>query len=109
MHAAWCPGLWGVPRHRYVTTPPGSLDPGLFVSTELMPEVRGYQAQVAQPMVVGEPGARAREVFAQNAAAFDAALTAMRPGRRWGDVFAAVEATTKTDGRMFTLLHGRGL
>lgn len=110
LHAAWCPGPWGAPRHRYVSPPPGRLDPGLYVSTELMPEVRGYQAQVAQPMVIGAPSARALEVFAANAAAFDAGLAALRPGRRWGDVFAAVEdAVAGTPGRMFTLLHGRGL
>lgn len=110
LHVAWCPGPWGAPRHRYVSTPPGVLSPGTFVSTELMPEVRGYQAQVAQPMVVGEPGARAREVFERNGLAFDAALGAMRPGRLWGEVFAAVDAAAgQADGRMFTLLHGRGL
>jgi Xaa-Pro dipeptidase len=110
LHVAWCPGRWGAPRHRYVTTPPGVLTPGLYVSTELMPEIRGYQAQVAQPMVIGEPDARALEVFDRNVAAFDAGLAAMRPGRRWGDVFDAVAAAIgDADGEMFTLLHGRGL
>jgi Xaa-Pro aminopeptidase len=110
LHAAWCPGTWGAPRHRYVSPPPGVLHPGLYVSTELMPEVRGYQAQVAQPMVIGEPSAQALEVFAANSAAFDAGLGALKPGRRWGDVFAAVEeAVAGTAGTMFTLLHGRGL
>ncbi len=110
LHVAWCPGPWGAPRHRYVTTPPGVLTSGLYVSTELMPEIRGYQGQVAQPMVIGEPDARALEVFDRNVAAFDAGLAAMRPGRRWGDVFDAVAAAIgHVDGEMFTLLHGRGL
>jgi Xaa-Pro dipeptidase len=110
LHVAWCPGRWGAPRHRYVTTPPGVLTSGLYVSTELMPEIRGYQGQVAQPMVIGEPDARALEVFDRNAAAFDAGLAAMRPGRRWGDVFDAVAAAIgHVEGEMFTLLHGRGL
>ncbi|MEZ0353738.1 M24 family metallopeptidase [Mycobacterium sp. pR1184] len=110
LHVAWCPGRWGDRRHRYVTTPPGVLEPGLYVSTELMPEIRGYQGQVAQPMVIGEPSAAAREVFERNAAAFDAGLAAMRPGRRWGDVFEAVRtAVGRVDGELFTLLHGRGL
>lgn len=110
LHVAWCPGFWGDIRHRYVTTPPGVLQSGLYVSTELMPEIRGYQGQVAQPMVVGEPNARACEVFDRNAAAFDAGLAAMKPGNRWGDVFAAVTAAIgDIDGEMFTLLHGRGL
>jgi Xaa-Pro dipeptidase len=110
LHVAWAPGFWGEARHRYVTTPPGLLTPGTYVSTELMPEIRGYQAQVAQPMVIGEPSARAREIFDRNAAAFDAALAALRPGRPWGDVLAAVEAAAGTGGgTMFPLLHGRGL
>jgi Xaa-Pro dipeptidase len=110
LHVAWCPGEWGQPRHRYVSPPPGALTRGLHVSTELMPEVRGYQAQVAQPMVVGDPTARALEVFERNAVAFDAGLAALRPGRRWGDVFADIHtASGDADGTMFTLLHGRGL
>ena len=110
LHAAWAPGLWGEGRHRYVTTPPGILSRGTYVAIELMPEIRGYQAQVAQPMVIGQPATRAREIFERNAAAFDAALTAMRPGQRWGDVFAAVAAAANgPDGTMLTLVHGRGL
>jgi Xaa-Pro dipeptidase len=110
LHVAWAPGRWGEARHRYVTTPPGLLQPGTYVATELMPEIRGYQAQVAQPMVIGQPTERASEIFDRNMAAFDAALGAMRPGRKWGDVFAAVSAAADgPDGKMFTLLHGRGL
>lgn len=110
LHVAWCPGEWGAKRHRHVSPPPGALTRGLYVSTELMPEIRGYQAQVAQPMVVGQPNARAVEIFERNAAAFDAGLAAMRPGRPWGEVFAAVEAAAGgSDGSVFTLLHGRGL
>lgn len=110
LHVAWCPGMWGELRHRYVTTPPGVLTPGTYISTELMPEIRGYQGQVAQPMVIGEPNAQAVEVFETNCAAFDAGLAALKPGNRWGDVFAAVAAATgKAGGEIFTLLHGRGL
>ncbi|WP_020389741.1 M24 family metallopeptidase [Kribbella catacumbae] len=110
LHIAWAPGPWGEMRHRYVTTPPGVLERGTYVATELMPEIRGYQAQVAQPMVVGPPTARALEIFERNAEAFDVALEVMRPGKRWGDVFAAVESVAGTgDGHMLTLLHGRGL
>lgn len=110
LHVAWCPGPWGAKRHRYVTTPPGDLKPGCYVSVELMPEIRTYQAQVAQAMVVGQPNARALEIFDRNGAAFDAAMAVLQPGRTWGDVFAAVQATVgPDDGTMFTLLHGRGL
>jgi Xaa-Pro dipeptidase len=110
LHAAWCPGEWGARRHRYVSPPPGDLTKGLYVGTELMPEIRGYQGQVAQPMVVGKPLARAQEIFARNCAAFDAGLAALKPGNRFGDVFAAVEsAIGDSAGSMFTLLHGRGL
>lgn len=110
LHAAWCPGAWGSKRHRYVSPPPGTLEPGVYVSTELMPEVRGYQAQVAQPMVIDEPTARALEIFEANALAFDAALAAIRPGQRWGDVLTAVAGAVDASlGSVFLLLHGRGL
>jgi Xaa-Pro aminopeptidase len=110
LHVAWCPGTWGAPRHRYVTTPPGMLSTGDYVSVELMPEVRGYQAQVAQPMVIGDPNPRALEIFERNLAAFDAGIKAMQPGRPWGEVFEAItEAGGREDGEIFTLLHGRGL
>lgn len=110
LHVAWCPGTWGEPRHRYVTTPPGTLTSGLYVSVELMPEVRGYQGQVAQPMVIGDPNARAREIFERNLAAFEAGMKAMRPSRPWGEVFDAIaNAGGREDGEVFTLLHGRGL
>ena len=110
LHAAWCPGEWGARRHRYVGPPPGDLVEGTYVGTELMPEIRGYQGQVAQPMVIGRPIARAEEIFARNCAAFDAGLAALKPGNRFADVFAAVEsAIGDAEGSMFTLLHGRGL
>jgi len=110
LHVAWCPGFWGAKRHRYVGPPPGILETGLYVSTEIMPEIRSYQAQVAQPMVIGEPSDQALDIFATNMAAFDAALKTMTPGSRWGDVFAAVDAAVEgAGGAMFTLLNGRGL
>jgi len=57
-----------------------------------------------------QPCARAREIFDRNSAAFDAALAALRPGRAWGDVLAAVDAVAGNgDGKMFPLLRGRGL
>ena len=110
LHAAWCPGEWGARRHRYVGPPPGDLAEGTYVGTELMPEIRGYQGQVAQALVAGTPNARAMEIFERNCAAFDAGLAALKPGNRFADVFAAVEsAIGDAEGSMFTLLHGRGL
>lgn len=110
LHVAWAPGMWGESRHRYHTTPPGSLAVGTCVSVELMPEIRDYQAQVAQPLVIGEPSSQAREIFELNARAFDVALEALRPGATWGDVEQSVTAVA--DGTPYTLnllLHGRGL
>ena len=110
LHIAWAPGSWGEHRHRYVTTPPGVLSPGTFVSVELMPEIRGYQAQAAQPLVIGEPNAQAQEIFALNACAFDLALDLLQPGRTWGEVEEQVLALADgTPYRLNLLLHGRGL
>jgi Xaa-Pro aminopeptidase len=110
LHVAWCPGAWGEHRHRYVTTPRGRLESGLYVSIELMPEIRGYQAQAAQPLVIGEPTAQAEEIFDLNSRAFDRACDALKPGATWGEVEDAAKAVA--DGTSYTislLLHGRGL
>jgi Xaa-Pro dipeptidase len=110
LHLAWCPGRWAEHRHRYVTTPPGRLEPGVYVSVELMPEIRGYQAQVAQPLVVGSPADRALEIFELNAAAFDLACRLLRPGARWGEVEREVRSLADgTPYELTLLLHGRGL
>jgi Xaa-Pro dipeptidase len=110
LHIAWMPGVWGSRRHRYVTTPPGKLTPATYVATELMPEIRGYQSQVTQPMVVGEPTSQAKEIFELNAAAFDRALTLMQPGSTWGEVETGVKAVAdRTDFKIQFLVHGRGL
>jgi Xaa-Pro dipeptidase len=110
LHVAWAAGKWGEDRHRYHTTPAGTLSAGTYVSVELMPEIRGYQAQVAQPLVVGEACAQAREIFEINARAFDLALGALRPGTTWGEVDDAVTALAEgTPYKLSLLLHGRGL
>jgi Xaa-Pro aminopeptidase len=110
LHVAWCPGRWGEHRHRYVTTPRGRLESGVSVSIEPMPEIRGYQAQAAQPLVTGKPSARAEEIFELNTRAFDRACETLKPGATWAEVEDAAKAVA--DGTAYTislLLHGRGL
>jgi Xaa-Pro dipeptidase len=110
LHVAWCSGLWGQHRHRHVTTPPGKLVAGTYVSVELMPEIRGYQAQAAQPLVIGEPNSQAQEIFEINARAFDRACAVLKPGATWGEVEDEVTAIAHgTPYEINLLLHGRGL
>jgi Xaa-Pro dipeptidase len=109
-HVAWMPGRWGEDRHRYVTPPPGVLSLGTYVSVELMPEIRGYQAQAAQPLVIGEPDPQAEEIFELNARAFDRAMESLRPGGTWGEVEQSVTALAEETPYVINLLlHGRGL
>ena len=67
LYIAWAPGQWGEHRHRYVTTPPGVLSRGTYVTVELMRDIRGYQGQVCQPFVIGEPTSEAAEIFVSTA------------------------------------------
>ena len=110
LYVAWCPGLWGEDRHRYVTTPRGTLTQGTYVSVEVMPEIRGYHAQAAQPLVIGAPNAQAVEIFEMNAQAFDRACEMLKPGVTWGEVGDEVNAVADgTPYQVTLLLHGRGL
>ncbi len=107
---AWLPGLWGEHRHRFTTTPRGKLVAGTYVAVELMPEIRGYQAQAAQPLVIGEPSSEAQEIFELNTRAFDRALAVLQPGSTWGEVEEEVTAIAEgTPYEIKLLLHGRGL
>jgi Xaa-Pro aminopeptidase len=83
---------------------------GTYVSVELMPEIRGYQAQAAQPLVIGEPNSQAQEIFEINARAFDRACAVLKPGATWGEVEDEVTAIAHgTPYEINLLLHGRGL
>jgi Xaa-Pro aminopeptidase len=106
---AWCPGQWAEPRPRLVGPPPGSLDPGLYISTEIVVPVRGAPAQVAQTFVVGPPNAEAARAFDISAQAFEAALGAMKPGATWGEVERSAQHVAKETGFWVELiLHGMG-
>ncbi len=110
LYIAWAPGQWGEHRHRYVTTPPGVLSRGTYVTVELMPDIRGYQGQVCQPFVIGEPASEAAEIFHLNGLAFDRAMELLRVGNTFGEIEDGVRSVA--DGTQYQInltLHGRGL
>lgn len=110
LYVAWAPGRWREHRHRYISTPPGVLTDGTYVTVELMPDIRGYEAQVCQPLVIGEPASEAAEIFELNARAFDRAFELLRIGNTFGEVEDGVGAVA--DGTPYEInmtLHGRGL
>jgi Xaa-Pro aminopeptidase len=108
--AAWCPGGWGEPKHRYTQSPPGRIEPGLYVCTEIMAQVRGYGAQIAEPLVIGEPTDEAYQTFELNQRIIARAMELMRPGNTWGQVEeGTAEVLQGTGFRLEFLMHGQGL
>jgi Xaa-Pro dipeptidase len=106
---AWCPGQWGEPRTRFVGPPPGAVEDGLYISTEIAVPVRGYLGQVAQCYVVGAPNEQAARLFDVNLRAFEAARSAMRPGATWGDVVEAAKSSASGSGSYVEfIMHGSG-
>jgi Xaa-Pro dipeptidase len=83
---AWCPGQWSEHRPRIAGVPPGVIDSGLCVATEIITVVRGLFAQVAEPYIAGAVTAEQQEAFDLNIAAFEAACRALRPGMTWREV-----------------------
>jgi Xaa-Pro dipeptidase len=107
---AWCPGTWGQPRLRFTSSPPGDVEPGLHLSIEAMPAVRGFQAQAAAPLVVGKAGQQAAEMFELGKAAFEAGLSAIRPGVSWAAAEEQVrQVAAGTPYDIDFLVHGRGM
>ncbi len=107
---AWGGGSWGEAKERTTTAPPGVLEPGWAIKTEVFPSVLGYQAQVAQPVFVGPPPADARALCELGQAAFERACAAMRPGATWREVEAAARAVARgSPYEIEFLCHGRGL
>jgi Xaa-Pro aminopeptidase len=106
---AWCSGQWGEPRTRLVGPPPGVLDDGLYISTEIVVPGPGGAGQVAQCFVVGEPNEEALRLFEVNTSAFDAACGAMRPGATWGEVVEVTQRSADGSGCYIEfIMHGMG-
>ncbi|QFG21318.1 M24 family metallopeptidase [Actinomadura sp. WMMB 499] len=104
---AWAPGRWREPRPRIAGVPPGVIENGLCVATEVITVVNGIFAQVAEPYVAGPVDAEQREAFELNIAAFDAACRAMRPGVPWREVRERTLAVADgTDWKITFLVTG---
>src|SRR5215510_15635876 len=71
----------------------------------------GYKADITRTVVLGEPDARQREVHALVLGAHDAALAAVRPGVRVGEVDEAARAVIRAGGLADRFIHrvGHGL
>ncbi|HLH24238.1 MAG TPA: M24 family metallopeptidase [Chloroflexota bacterium] len=107
---AWGGGPWGEAKERTTTVPPGVLQPGWAIKTEMFPSVLGYQAQIAQPVFVGPPPADAQALCELGQAAFERARAAMRPGATWCEVEEQARAVARGGAYEIEFLcHGRGL
>lgn len=71
----------------------------------------GYKADITRTVVLGEPDARQREVHSLIKAAQDAAIAAVRPGVRVGEVDGAARAVIREGGLADRFIHrvGHGL
>lgn len=107
---SWCGGRWGEHKWRYVTPPPGAIEPSWYVSTEIGPALRGYNCQISEPVVVGTPDPEAVDIFELGKAAFTRLCELMRAGSTWGEVEDGVAALARGTGfNIEFLIHGRGL
>jgi len=105
-------GPWGETWWRsqeYGATPTIPLQPGWIVKNELEPQVFGYSAQVAQPLILGPSTAEQRELFALGKQAFEVALSEMKPGVTWREVWTKVVSLGTSKLTVEFLMHGRGL
>lgn len=86
---------------------------GDFLLLDFGAAFEGYKADTARMAVIGEPGARHREIHELVLAAHDAAIEAVRPGVTTGDVDAAarrvIEAAGYGDKFFHRVGHGLGL
>lgn len=107
---SWCGGPWGEHKWRFTTPPPGTVQDSWYIGTEIGPELRGYNCQVSEPVVVGEPDPMALELFELGKVAFAATCQAMRAGRTWREVEKQVKSVAEESPYDVELLvHGRGL
>lgn len=107
---SWCGGPWGEHKWRFTTPPPGVVKDSWYIGTEIGPELRGYNCQVSEPVVVGEPDPMALELFELGKIAFATTCDAMRAGSTWREVEKQVKSVAEgTPYDVELLVHGRGL
>lgn len=70
---------------------------GDFLKIDVGVQLNGYHADSARPVVIGT-NARAQRLAAATQACFWAAYEQMRPGKRFGDVGAAIQRTATSAG-----------
>lgn len=85
---------------------------GQIVDVDLWPgSHRGYRADSARNVFLGEPSAEARRLYAATHAAYDAAMAAVRPGVALEDVHRACASVMADAGyeQVWKVGHGVGL
>jgi Xaa-Pro aminopeptidase len=89
-----------------------SLAPGEIVDVDLWPGSHGgYRADSARNMFLGEPSAKAQEMYAVTQRAYDAAMAAVRPGVTCESIHEACAAVMTDAGyeQVWKVGHGVGL
>jgi Xaa-Pro aminopeptidase len=89
---------WGPPRHQYRPGPPRRIESGDVVMLELFPAYGHYETQQQLTIAVGH--VRADTLAAAEAAvkSYDAGLSLLRPGARFGDAVTAINEPQERAG-----------
>ncbi len=98
-------GAFGLSGHwDYISVGPNLTDgnarvkPGFLIKADVGTLVDGYSSDGARTFVLGQPAALATDLHAILHEAFLAGLEQIRPGRRFGDVHAAMLARFRKNG-----------
>ncbi|MCX5518221.1 Xaa-Pro peptidase family protein [Kaistia defluvii] len=95
-------GLTGMWDYMSVGSDPwsggGSVVPGAILKADVGCIVEGYNSDTARSYVFGEPDRTARDVHAALESAFEAGLTAIRPGIAMRDVFEVTVGAMRAAG-----------
>jgi Xaa-Pro aminopeptidase len=108
---AWFAGEAGKPYKRYTQASPDRvIADGDLIYCQIEGRWRGYCAQIDQSITIGKVPAEMKPMYEAHVEAFNATLSAMKPGATYGDLFRACAATStgkKYEAKL--MLHGRGL
>lgn len=88
----------GLPQWSYRPQAPRVLADGDIISAEVFSNVAGRHTQHQVTITIGEPHEDLLRAAAVARAAYDAALTALRPGRTFGDVVDDIRKPYETAG-----------
>ncbi|MBB6123050.1 M24 family metallopeptidase [Sphingobium subterraneum] len=89
---------WGPPRHQYRPGPPRTIESGDMVMLELFPSYGHYETQQQLTIAVGDVRPDTLKAAAVAIQSYEAGLTLLRPGVKFGDVVEAINRPQQDAG-----------